>query len=131
MYCLDSNIIIEIFRGNLNLKEKIKNLQENGLGVFINPIILCELYKGAYLSNKKDLAFRFIEEFLKEVTLLDFDKESCSLYRELYSNLFKGGKMTQDKDLMIASICIANNFILITKNKKHFEHIPRLKVEFW
>ena len=70
MYCLDSNIIIEIFRGNINFKDKIKNLQESEEEIFINPIILCELYKGAYLSNKRDFAIKFIEEFLNEVRIL-------------------------------------------------------------
>ena len=131
MYCLDSNIVIEIFRGNPNLKNKIENLQKENKEFFINPIILCELYKGVYSSNKKDIASKFLEEFLKEVIFLEFDKESCREFGELYDRLSKKGKMTQEKDLMIASICIKNNLILITQNKKHFENIPRLKAEFW
>jgi predicted nucleic acid-binding protein len=41
------------------------------------------------------------------------------------------GKQTQEFDLMIASIAKENNLIVITRNKKHFEDIPDLKVEEW
>ena len=131
MYCLDSNIIIEIFRGNPAIKDKLQNLQENNKEFFINPIILSELYKGVYTSNKKEVVLKFLGDFLKEIIILGFDKESCRVFGELYNNLVKKGKMTQETDLMIAAICIRNNVVLITSNKKHFENISELKVEFW
>ena len=63
--------------------------------------------------------------------MIDFDANSCELYGKQYSQLKKIGKLTQDFDLLIAAICISNNKILITKNKKHFENIKGLKVEEW
>ena len=131
MYCLDSNIIIEIFKGNFDMKDKLVNLQENNKEFFINPIILSELYKGVYTSNKKEAVMKFLEDFLREVVMLEFDKESCRVFGELYYNLVKKGKITQETDLMIASICVRNNLTLITHNKKHFENISELNVEFW
>jgi len=35
----------------------------------------------------------------------------------------------EDFDLMIASICLANDLTLITNKLKHFKNIPDLKVE--
>jgi|SRR3989344_1934751 len=131
MYCLDSNIIIELFKGNQDIKEHISDLQDSNKEIFINPIILSELYKGVYTTNKKEIILKFLEDFLREIIFLDFDKESCKLFGELYSNLVKKGKITQETDLMIATICIRNNITLITQNKKHFENISELNVEFW
>ena len=74
---------------------------------------------------------KFLGDFLKEIIILGFDKESRRVFGELYNNLVKKGKMTQETDLMIAAICIRNNVVLITSNKKHFENISELKVEFW
>ena len=37
----------------------------------------------------------------------------------------------EDFDLMIASICLANDLILITNNTKHFDRIKELKIENW
>jgi len=49
-YCLDTNIIADIFRGNSIIKLNFEKIQNDTL--FITPIVLCELYKGAFLSNK-------------------------------------------------------------------------------
>ena len=37
----------------------------------------------------------------------------------------------QVRDLMISSIAISKDLILVTRNKKHFENIPGLKLEQW
>ncbi|MCP4148878.1 MAG: type II toxin-antitoxin system VapC family toxin [bacterium] len=34
-------------------------------------------------------------------------------------------------DLMIASICLANNVTLVTNNLKHFSRIEELPIENW
>ncbi|MEM3065005.1 MAG: type II toxin-antitoxin system VapC family toxin, partial [Candidatus Nitrosotenuis sp.] len=36
-----------------------------------------------------------------------------------------------DRDLFISSISLANRQVLLTKNKKHFERVPGLRVETW
>lgn len=69
--------------------------------------------------------------FCKSISVLDFDIYSCELYGKIYAELKKAGKLTRDFDLMIAAVCIANNKVLITRNKKHFENIKNLKVEGW
>ena len=38
--------------------------------------------------------------------------------------------MTEESDLMIASIAKANGLVLVTRNKKHFENID-IKIEVW
>lgn len=129
MHCLDSDIIIEYLRGNESIKSNIENLEKYEF--FITSINLCELYRGAFLSQNSERAIGLINKFLETVNILDFDVYSCELYGKVYAELKKIGRLTQDSDLMIAAICIANNKILITKNKKHFEKIKGLKVEEW
>lgn len=129
MYCLDSTIVIEIFTGNKALESHLLRIDQSELG--ITSITLCELYKGAFLSANLEKKLNLIKEFLDKVVLLELDNESCRLYGKIYSELKSQGKLTQDLDLMIASICIANNHILITKNKKHFENIKGLRIEGW
>ena len=126
MYCLDSNIVIENFSGNKQIESRLREIANHD--VFITPVTLCELYKGAFLSNDLEKKVIMINNFLKAVNLLDFDTYSCELYGKIYSDLKKAGRLTQDFDLMIAAICKANNKILITRNKKHFENITELKL---
>jgi tRNA(fMet)-specific endonuclease VapC len=34
-------------------------------------------------------------------------------------------------DLRIAASCVVNSATLVTRNRRDFEHIPGLDVEFW
>ncbi len=129
MYCLDSNIIIESFRGNPEVKSRLNNIKD--YEICITPLILCELYRGAFLSKNTDKNLIIIKELLKKLTILDFDTYSCELYGRIYLQLKSIGKQTQDADLMTAAICISNNKTLITRNKKHYQNIPSLILEIW
>jgi len=62
---------------------------------------------------------------------LGLENNAARVYGIKYSELKKTGKLTQDFDLMIASICIANNKVLVTNTKKHFENIKGLKIAEW
>jgi hypothetical protein len=44
---------------------------------------------------------------------------------KIYAELRKKGEIIEDPDLLIASICIANNLPLITHNKKHFKRLEK------
>jgi len=128
-YCLDTNVVIAIIRGDLQLKNKLENLKTSQ-DFFVSTIALCELYKGAYLSNEIQKNLDIIKEFCEEINLLTLNEESCQEFGKQFQLLQKKGKLTQEMDLMIAAICIINNATLITRNKKHYEHLP-VHLEVW
>ncbi len=131
LYCLDTNIIIDIFRGDEELKNKIENLMRDHVDFCINPIILCELLKGANLSKNKVSSMQLIQEFLYSVEVLDFTENACRIFGEKYAELARSGKLTQEIDLMIASIALAHESVLITRNVDHFKNIKDLKIITW
>lgn len=120
MYCLDTNIIIDFFRGDELIIRKLSKLQEETY--FITVITLCELYKGVYLSNNPDYNLKLVESFLDSVEVINFNNKSCKEFGNIFSKVRKGGKSVDEIDLMIASIVKSNNLVLITRNRKHFEH---------
>lgn len=130
MYCFDTNIVIDIFRGDENLRLKLKKIIESSAEIFITPITLCELYKGAYLHHNPIEKAKEVDNFISSFDILDFTWESAKYFGKEYARLSKIGKLTSEFDLMIASITRANNLILITRNKKHFENI-NIKIEVW
>ena len=129
MYCLDTNIIIEFLKGNKIIIEKVNIARQQG-EIFITYISLCELYKGIYLSNKIETELEELDEFLEAISVVGLDKESCESFGKDFVKLQKSGKMTNEFDLMIASIVKANNLILITRDKKHFDNLG-VKVNGW
>ncbi len=132
LYCLDTNIIVDIYRGeDREVGEKLKALQEQNVKISISPIILAELFKGAYIVPEKKEALVFIEEFLSSVDFLSFTEQVARVYGQQFAILQKIGKQTQEFDLMIAAICIAHNAILVTRNRKDFANIKDLKMVAW
>jgi predicted nucleic acid-binding protein len=130
MYCLDTNIIINLFRGDESLRSKIEECQSFSIDIFITPATLCELYKGAYLSNDIQKNIRDIKNFILSFVVLDFNDNTCEEFGKEFARLRKLGKTPPETDLMIASIVKANNLILVTKNKKDFAGM-KIKVEEW
>ncbi|MBD3283039.1 PIN domain-containing protein [Candidatus Pacearchaeota archaeon] len=131
MYCLDTNILIDILRDNEKTVEKIKKLREIGLPIATTPLNICELYKGAYISKQSEENINMVEEIMESVKIISFKAGTYDFYGNSYKELTYEGKMTNEIDLIVASISASHNYILITKNKKHFENIPRLKLEVW
>ena len=128
-YCLDTNIVIDILRNNKDIVKKLEKIKDFRL--YITAITLCELYKGAMISREKEQNMNIINSFIESVEILNFDLESCKSLGDDYLVIKNKGMITEDLDLMIASIVKSNKITLITKNKKHFENIPNLKLEIW
>ena len=131
MYCLDTNIAVDHLRGDLTVTKRLQQIQKMGVELAITSISLCELYKGAYLSEHVEQNLAGVDVFLGAVTLLSQDKLSCLLFGQDYAELQKKGVPTQETDLMIASISKANNRILVTRNAKDFKNIPNLVINRW
>jgi len=122
MYCLDTNIAIEFLKGNKLVIDRIRLISQE-MEIFITHISLCELYQGIYLSDKIDKELNEIENFLGSVKVIGFDDFSCREFGRLFAYLKEKGKMTNEFDLMIASIVKVNDMVLVTRDKKHFEDL--------
>lgn len=129
MFCLDTSIVIDIFRGDSALKKRMLKFQ--GQKFSITSITLCELFKGAWKSKDPEKAVQLITDFYKSVELLDFDVASAGLFGLNNNVLEKKGSKIPEADLMIASLALANNKVLVTRDLKHFKKIPELNVEKW
>ena len=64
---------------------------------------------------------------LQKITVLPFDQEGAGVFHRLQSQRIRIGTM----DLKIASICIAHDATLLTRNLVDFEKVPGLRVENW
>ena len=139
MYCLDSSVIIGIFRGDKGLIKKISGISPDG--IFFTELTLCELFKGAYKSAQKEKSLELIHEFSRNYNVIGLSIESCEAFGMDFNVLAKAGKQTQEFDLMTAVIAKQNNLILVTRKSqmtpkasiglRHFENIPNLKLEEW
>lgn len=66
-------------------------------------------------------------ETLNKFAILPFDREAALTFHQLQKEHPRTGTM----DLKIASICLAHDAMLLTRNLSDFRHIPGLRVENW
>lgn len=66
-------------------------------------------------------------KYFNQVRVLEFDQNAANRYFELLQQRIRIGT----QDLRIASIVIANNGILVTRNRRDFEKVPGLIFEDW
>jgi len=64
---------------------------------------------------------------LHKLTILPFDREAALIFHSLERQRLRVGAM----DLKIASICIAHDATLLSRNLVDFEKVPGLRVENW
>jgi len=129
MYLLDTDTIIDFFNNDNSI---IKNIEKRkSIPMYISSLTLCELYRGAFLASNPEEEQKNIFRLLINTEFVSLDKKACKIFGKNNSHLSKIGKLTQEVDLMISSIAISKDLILVTRNKKHFENIPELKIEQW
>jgi tRNA(fMet)-specific endonuclease VapC len=128
-YLLDTNICVYLLNGNIMLKNKIAQI---GLSsIVISNATLSELYFGAYNSKKVAENLQRIALFKKNLGILSDSEESAMLFGRIKTDLKLKGCMIEDFDILIASIAIANQYIIVTNNDKHFSRIENLSLENW
>ena len=128
MVCLETTFLVDLIRGNKEVESLFNYLIDGDSVITIATPSLMELISGASNNQKRDEKKEIIE-ILSSVTTLPLTKESAILAGEIESELMMAGESIGSVDVMIAAIAKYNNETLITRNKKHFEKIPGLKIE--
>lgn len=127
-YLLDTNVIIDFLKGKEKAVQIIKKIQKNPL--HISVITIAEYNYGALRSTKIKETLDLFTDFCDraQIITVSIDKPVAEKFAQIQANLSKKGKLRPVFDLLIASSCLINNCILVTRNKKDFEGIEGLKV---
>lgn len=131
MPILDSDIIIAYFRNVPKAVEIIDNLIQEKIILKTTIFNVAELYKGAYLSSKVEENIKQIEEFLQNITIIDFTMNDAIKFAKISAELRHKGEPIGDFDELIASVAINNKETIFTRNINHYEKIPQISFKNW
>ena len=82
-------------------------------------------------SRRGDLEIKKVKGLLSRMRLLEFTIQACERFGEIRDEMEAAGTPIGDFDIMIASVALAHNQPIITRDTGHFEKIPGLTVETW
>ena len=116
-------LMIRLFAANVRLTTTAINVEEQVKGRLAQ---IAEAKDGA----KKSIAYQRLVEtvtLLSEFNILQYCAKSHKIYETLKAECTSVGT----QDLRIASIALANNAVLLTRNIQDFNQIPGLIIEDW
>ena len=129
IFCLDTDILIEYFRGNEKIKVRINALSEND-SIGLTLLSFYEFFKGIFVSGKLEEE-KFLRNLFETSIILKASYETARIGGEIYASLKKQGQLINDADILIASIVKSHEAVLVTNNISHFSRIEGLKIENW
>jgi len=121
MVIFDTNILIELYRGNLVVKEKVQQIQSNIF--YISSITAAEFMIGA--RNKED--FRRIDQQLSKYSQIPINTDITDIFIDLFKTFTLSHK-PGIADTLIAATALYYHLPLYSLNKKHFQFIPGIEL---
>ena len=127
MIGLDTTAIIDLFKGDSLLKDVLAVQKESFATA---QLIYLELLFGIDPNVKAHQEEKiYYDEFFKSLVVFQLDTTTCVKASEIYWKLKKKGKIIGKFDCVIAATLLENGITqIITRNVKHFQQIPEMKV---
>ena len=130
-YLLDTNIIRETAgpRPHRGVLRKVTETPRSQL--FTSAICLAELRLWSRRSDNPGKRWDRIEACLRYVTVLPFDDHDALHAGDLLIDLERRGLPLDDPDVLIAATALRHNYVLVSRNVRHFDRISGLRLENW
>lgn len=128
MYLLDTNICVALLKQN---PLAVEQFNAKASLCYLSTIVVAELYKGVYYSQKLQQNLNVLEQFLRLMPIVEFNQSAAKEFGKIQAELRRIGKPTGEIDAVIAAVARSRQDILVTNNTRHFINIPNLQLENW
>lgn len=112
MAFIDTSVIIDFLAGDEEIISLVKELSEK------EEIKTTTITEYELLKHRTELKRQLAEKFLSAVTVCPFDRASARKAALLFEKLREAGKTINENDLLIAGISLANEELLLTRDRK-------------
>jgi predicted nucleic acid-binding protein len=121
MVIFDTNILIELYRGNLVVRNEIQQMKPDIY--YVSSITAAEFMVGA--KDKAD--FQRIEKHLAKYTIIPVNTDISDIFIDLFK-MYTLSHRPAIADTLIAATALYYHLPLYTLNKKDFRFIPGIEL---
>ncbi|HET8524926.1 MAG TPA: type II toxin-antitoxin system VapC family toxin [Thermomicrobiales bacterium] len=125
-FLVGTNVIIDGLKGISSATETLASLEDAGLAV--STITLAEVYEGAFAQAAPTPHLASARNFLAGFSVLDVPEPVALRFANLRYTLRRQGNLIPDMDLLIAATALEFKLTLLTRNLRHFERVPDLRL---
>jgi len=127
MIILDTTFIVDILHGKIDALAKLSEIEDSEQIICTTSINVLELYKGAYLSKRLAANLEAVRKIIEALLVISISDEIYDIFGAISSRLSTEGEPVGDFDEVIASIVLAHNASIVTKDE-HFHRIEMLNI---
>ncbi len=132
MYLLDTNVLSELIRKSPDSGVMAAVRQLDQSAVFASEVTLFELRYGAMRRDDAESFWaRLQRELIPAVQWLPVDRAVQLRAADLAADLDRRGERIGSEDCWIAATALEHRLTLVTRNLRHFDRIPGLRIESW
>ena len=129
MFVLDTNTIIDFFRGKGRVAERLLAVPPRQIGV--PAVVAYEVWVGVLGSRNARLRQTQYEQFLATVEIIPFDAETAIEAATIRLVLERRGESIGPLDTLIAATALLRDATLVSRNTKEFGRVRGLDIVNW
>ena len=123
-YLVDTDWIVPALKGRPDAQLLLSSLAPHGLAISL--ISYGEIYEGIYGGRDPKRHEQVFRLFLRGVEVLPLNRSIMKEFARIRGQLRVAGNLITDFDLLIAATAIHHDLMLVTRNAKHFQRVPRV-----
>lgn len=123
MILADTDVLIDYLMGTQPMASQVLEYSESDT-LQTSAITCFELLSGAKEGKRGDK----VRHLVATIPVLPLDREAATRAAAVRQQLTHSGLSIGMADSLIAGIALANGLPLLTRNRKHFEHVEGLRV---
>jgi tRNA(fMet)-specific endonuclease VapC len=129
-YLLDTNVCIAFLNEPMSgIGERFAKLDPDD--VKLCSVVKAELLYGARHSARVAENLEKLARFFEPFESIPFDDTAAEQYGVLRAQMRRAGTPLGGNDLLIASIALAMDLTLVTRNQDEFRRVAGLRVQAW
>jgi tRNA(fMet)-specific endonuclease VapC len=125
-YLVDTDILIDYTLRREPSTQLLSDLLEDGVATSI--LSYGELLEGILGRQSLQEHEEAVTSILEIVTLINLSEEIVRMFAEVRSGLRRTGRLIGDIDTLIGATAVIHDLTLLTRNVRHFERIPHLRI---
>jgi tRNA(fMet)-specific endonuclease VapC len=125
-YLIDTDWVADYLKGRQAAVDLIDGLTSQHTGLSL--ITYGEIYQGIYYGTDPELHEATFLKLLRVVEVIGLDEEIMCRFARIRGSLRKAGQPIGVPDVIIAATAIHYGLALVTRNRRHYERIPGLKL---
>ena len=130
-YLLDTNHLGEAIARVSVVRDRIQQLNRQGIVFATCGPVLCELFVGILKRKDAKATRRRLDGLLQLTRVWPVDLDIAVRYGEIYAELQKAGRPLSQVDMILAALCRHHSSLTLLTTDGDFKALPDIQTENW